>query len=179
MPSKIAYRDENQAWGPDKRMLSRDVIGYEVKPGMRSYTWFKLLLDEKADPTDYDDPNLQSAVGEGALRLPATKTALDVVSDYLRIARQTLMKELERPFGSKALESLPIHFWVTAPAIWDDRAQALMIDALRNAGFFDRPEDQVRTVSEPEAAAIAALKQSHDQSATLIKVMRVSTSVRF
>lgn len=137
---------------------------------MKSYTWFKLLLDERADPTEYDCPLLHSAVGEGTLKLPPGKSVIDVVADYLRILKKDLMHILAGPIGEDILKITPINFWFTVPAIWDDRAQARTKTALELAGYDRRSIDKVYFVTEPEAAAACVLKQAIDQDSELLKV---------
>jgi hypothetical protein len=51
---------------------------------MVSYSWTKMLLDQKAVPTEYDDPDLMKAASNGLMKLPSGKTAKDVVTDYLK-----------------------------------------------------------------------------------------------
>ncbi|OBT74407.1 hypothetical protein VF21_06831 [Pseudogymnoascus sp. 05NY08] len=49
--------------------------------------------------------------------------------------------------------------WITLPAIWSDEAKAATLTAAKNAGFGHNPHDEVFTIAEPEAAAIATLKK--------------------
>ena len=49
--------------------------------------------------------------------------------------------------------------WITLPAIRSEEAKAATLAAAKNAGFGDNPKDQVFTIAEPEAAAIATLKK--------------------
>jgi len=67
VPSMIAYNSEN------KHVL-RDHWGYEVKAGMQSYTWTKLLFDKATSTSEFDDPKLYGAAGKGLLKLPSGKS---------------------------------------------------------------------------------------------------------
>lgn len=171
MPSVIAYASENQSWGPGGRKSTQDVIGFEVQPGMVCYTWWKLDLAKDARQTEYDDPLLLSAVGKGIGRLPKGKTAEDVAADFLRLFRQIVMKDIASKIGEKLLNSTPIEFRATVPAIWPDKAQHHTESAYRRAGFYDRKIDKVKFVSEPEAAAVSTLKRYSNQPVTSVKVM--------
>jgi hypothetical protein len=48
--------------------------------------------------------------------------------------------------------------WITLPAIWSDEAKDATLAAAKKAGFGNRVGDEVFTIAEPEAAAIATLK---------------------
>ena len=75
-PSWVAFASENED-------LDENAWGYQVEPGMTTYAWTKLLLDDSALPTEYDDPDLKNATGTGIMKLPRTKNAKGVVTEYL------------------------------------------------------------------------------------------------
>src|SRR5436305_564037 len=91
VPSQIAYAKENE-----ERGLEDDRWGYGVEAGMRSYCWTKLLLDQNAAVTDYDDPSLREAAGGAGLKIPLGRTPVDVVADYLTHLYKHCMDRLER-----------------------------------------------------------------------------------
>jgi molecular chaperone DnaK (HSP70) len=155
VPSTIAYLKENenisQTYG-----IQGDVWGYEVKPALVSCSWTKLLLDRHARSTEYDDINLESSIESGLLRLPPGKTASSVTTDYLSKLYKHCMKILGRHYAD-LLESTPIEFWFTMPAMWSDKAQNATKMAARNAGFGSRPLDTISMITEPEAGVLAAI----------------------
>ncbi|KAF3480439.1 heat shock 70 kDa protein 12A [Arthroderma uncinatum] len=61
-----------------------------------------------------------------------------------------------------------MEFWFTMPAIWSDKAQHATREAAKRAGFGSRPGDEIYMISEPEAAAIAALKDHTSNEALSI-----------
>ncbi|RAH64719.1 Hsp70 family protein [Aspergillus aculeatinus CBS 121060] len=153
VPSRIAYAAENE------RTIA-DLWGFQVQPGMSACSWTKLLLDENTSLTEFDDRSLDEASGAGILRLPAGKTAVDVVADYLTYIYKHIMYTLARHMTPPDLAITPIEFWFTVPAIWSDQAKDVTRTAARRAGFAssrDRPCDRLFFISEPEAAAITAL----------------------
>jgi hypothetical protein len=89
--------------------------------------------------------------------LPPGKTALQVCIDYLSGVYKYCMQELKRTWGDGMVDGTPIDFWVTMPATWSDRAQALTKTAACTAGFASRAGDRIFMITEPEAAAVAAL----------------------
>ena len=127
---------------------------------MVSYSWMKLRLDEHTKITEYDDVSLSglaSSQGEGLLKLPPGKTAVDVCIDYLTGVYNYTISELNRTWGEHIVNATPIDFWVTFPATWSDRAKDLTKTAALTAGFGSRPSDRMSFITEPEAAAVATL----------------------
>lgn len=164
VPSKIAYVSENP------KLLTEDVWGYGVFPGLRSYCWTKLLLDTKTCETQYDDPLLQQAVGSAIMGLPPGKSAEDVVADYLGFMYQHCLRSLEEKMTPAILAVTPLEFWFTMPAIWSDSAQFATKRAAERAGFGSRPQDEIRMITEPEAAALAAFKSTSDNFEDVLQV---------
>lgn len=130
---------------------------------MIAYSWTKLLLDQGARITKYDDSALETASKTGILQLPEGKTAVDVVADYLSEVYEHIMNTIAKQITEEALKITPIEFWFTVPAIWSDQAQSATMAAAKRAGFgaslFKRRNDKIFLISEPEAAAITALKK--------------------
>ncbi|KAH8702220.1 Hsp70 family protein [Talaromyces proteolyticus] len=155
-PSCIAYPDENKSLGKRK-------WGFQVEPGHKCYSWTKLLLDKNAPLTKYDDPMLEKATKSGIMQLPPGKDAVGVVADFLTSVYEHIMHILEKGLAEEILGMSAIEFWFTMPAIWSDKAQAATREAAKRAGFGPRPErplDTIYMITEPEAAAIAALTRS-------------------
>ena len=151
-PSRIAYPVDNPR-------ISKQRWGYQVEPGIIAYSWTKLLLDENTPLTKYDDATLDDSSGAGILKLPKSKTAVDVVSNYLSEVYNYILKTIAKQITEEALSVTPLEFWFTVPAIWSDQAQSATRTAAWRAGFGNRAGDHIFMISEPEAAAIAALKK--------------------
>lgn len=155
-PTTIAYAAENR-----NKSLTRNHWGFETTKGLRGlkqYAWTKLLLDNKSDLTDFDDPLLKEMYGSGFLTLPSGKSAKDVVTDYLREIYQHTMTILESEIDPTILRTMPMECWITTPAIWTHGAKNATLEAAKAAGFGSRPKYVVNSISEPEAAALTALK---------------------
>ena len=167
VPSKYAYAIENPG-------LEVDKWGYEVESHMKAYTWTKLLLDQNAASTEFDNPHLQAQVGNGLLRLPHGKSAQDVASDFLRFLYKHIMAKLEKIMGKSMMNETPVHFWFTAPATWADEATDATREAARAAGFQSRDQDELYMITEPEAAAVAILSTGIDRDRGLYKVSPLS-----
>lgn len=173
-PSRIAYPTDN-------RRLGNQRWGFEVEPSMVAYSWTKLLLDENTPLTKYDDTALENASGMGILRLPANKTAVDVVSDYLSEVYKHIHRTIAKQITEETLRITPLEFWFTVPAIWSDQAQDATRKAAQRAGFgrsVERPNDEIFMITEPEAAAVAALKKTTtDGLGASVKVSRAIISI--
>lgn len=155
VPSVIAYLHENEA-ARENDGISGDLWGYEVRPGLVGCSWTKLLLDEKAQSTEYDDLDLSNPQESGLLRLPSGKTAVDVATDYLKKLYEHCMDILTKHYADLLIVT-PIEFWFTMPAMWRDQAQAKTRRAAMNAGFGTRKNDAIKMITEPEAGVIAAM----------------------
>ncbi|KAL4733033.1 hypothetical protein BDV11DRAFT_200880 [Aspergillus similis] len=154
-PSRIAYAAENPR-------LNKDRWGFQVEPGMVSYSWTKLLLDRGTPLTKYDDSALEKASNIGIMLLPENKSPEDIVGQYLANVYEHILKKIGKSITEETLQNTPIEFWFTVPAIWSDRAQLATRDAARRAGFagtLHRPSDRLFLITEPEAAAIAVLSK--------------------
>lgn len=148
----IAFASENPR-------LTRNNWGYEVTRNHKQYAWTKLLLDKNVDLGAHDDPSLRQMYGEeGFLGVPTDMTAKDVVRDYLAELYKHTVSVLIRELSKEVFDSLPMECWITMPAIWSDGAQSATRDAAVQAGFGSRPNDSVSMITEPEAAALWALK---------------------
>ncbi|EME86907.1 uncharacterized protein MYCFIDRAFT_172600 [Pseudocercospora fijiensis CIRAD86] len=163
-PTRIAYGDENGSSG--------NVWGYEVAPRMKSYAWMKLLLDPE-QMTKYDDPSLTKSQGEGVLRKPLNKTAVEICADYLTELASFAYQSLEKRVSPEVLQATPLDFWFTVPAVWSDKAKRDTLRAAQKAAkqakLRAHPDSQVFLIREPEAAAIAVLSDvTQDRRLTLL-----------
>ncbi|GIZ48282.1 hypothetical protein CKM354_001135000 [Cercospora kikuchii] len=152
-PTRIAYASENR-----KAALNQNLWGYQVEPGMISCSWTKLLLDSETKNSQYDDPSIRAAIDEGRLRLPNNRDAQGVAADFLKGLYAHMENKLIREYGKGIFDSTPMDCWLTVPAVWSDQAQNATKAAAKEAGFGARPGDSISLIPEPEAAAVAVLK---------------------
>ncbi len=163
-PTRIAYARENP-------QIKRNKWGFEVSSKLISYSWTKLLLDKNAAAGEYDDPALSKMAGSGMLQLPAFRNAAGVCEDFLHEVYLHLSTKLRLQMTDLTFDNTAMECWITLPAIWSDEAKDATLTAARNAGFGSRPGDEVFTIAEPEAAAIATLKRfSNPDALNPIKV---------
>lgn len=107
-------------------------------------------------------------------QLPSFRDAPGVCEDFLHEIYLFVSKMLRQQMSDSTFEKTPMECWITLPAIWSDEAKAATLTAARNAGFGHKPYDEVFTIAEPEAAAIATLKKYSEPGAlNPIKVIRM------
>lgn len=107
---------------------------------------------------EYDDPSLSKMAGDGILHLPSFRDAAGVCEDFLHEVYVYVSGKLRQEMTTVTFESTPMECWITLPAIWSDEAKDATLAAAKKAGFGNREGDEVFTITEPEAAAIATLK---------------------
>ncbi|KIV85372.1 hypothetical protein PV11_01072 [Exophiala sideris] len=149
-PSRIAYQKENPGLDSDKTV-------YEVRPGMISCQWTKLLLDPSEDTSGLDDPLLEKSVGTKLMHIPIDMTAQEVYRDILKRAYQQIWNSLEDEMGEKALEKTSLRFVITLPAGWSLKGRVATRQAARDAGFGGRGRDDIVLIDEAEAAMCYAV----------------------
>ncbi len=162
-PSRIAYASENSD-------LDADAWGYEVEPGMKCYSWTKLLLDSSALPSEYDDPDLRNSAAPGLMALPPNKKAVDVVTDFMKGMNRMFKQAITEHMDKDGDLPMPVELWLTVPATWSEEAKWATRSAAIAAGFADRPGDEINLISEPEAAAYLALKSKLNDESDLVRV---------
>ncbi len=171
-PTRIAYARENT-------QIKKNKWGFEVDPKLVSYSWTKLLLDKNAAAGEHDDPALSSMVGSSMLQLPPFREAAGVCEDFLHEVYVYVSDKLRQQMTDLIFDSTPMECWITLPAIWSDEAKDATLEAAKRAGFGSRAGDEVFTIAEPEAAAIAALKRfSKPDAFNPVKVCLYVISIR-
>ncbi|KAM3543706.1 hypothetical protein ARSEF1564_003366 [Beauveria bassiana] len=141
--------------------------GYNIPADKDVVRWFKLLLLDEADLPSavLKDPQYREA-REQVKRLSFSPTEL--VACFLRSLWKHCMENITRALGSSEVVNCKIHIVMTVPAIWPHYVQARMKSAAELAGMLQRTgtSSALRTptlefLSEPEAAALAALAEMH------------------
>jgi len=148
--------------------------GFQADSKVKSCAWTKLLLDGSSDYQMHDDPLLRAATGTEIFHLPNHRDPEGVCEDFLREVYLHTIEYLRRKITSEVLDITPMDCWLTLPATWSDRAKEATKAAAKRAGFGSRPGDgQLLTITEPEAAALYALKHYEPgESLNPIKVSR-------
>ncbi|PKY05178.1 actin-like ATPase domain-containing protein [Aspergillus campestris IBT 28561] len=137
VPTTLAYQENRTLWGYQTASLHPDTV----------FHGFKLLLD----PSQHDQ--YQPAIRSQSLLKKYDKTAVDVAGDYLKCLVAHAKTVLQRRLGA-AFECMELHYVLTVPAVWSDKAK----DATRVAGVkAGIPVSDITMISEPDAAAMYCL----------------------
>ncbi|KAJ4271772.1 hypothetical protein NW762_000478 [Fusarium torreyae] len=141
--------------------------GYAIAPEKEPLKWFKLLLlDDRDLPPDVArSTQLQEA---RRLRNEANRDPIEIIASFLRKLWNHSLESIERSVGPDLLKRSNFQVVITLPAIWPPYAQQKMKQAAQESGILDpRPDagtTTLRFVSEPEAAALATIKDLAQRS---------------
>lgn len=139
VPTEIAYEGLDVKWG------------FQIFDDDTRYQWFKLDLTNKTPSNlsylsiEYPDPK--------AAPPSYDKTAKKLTTDYLNAVRCHVLKILKMKLGKVLVETTPIVFVITVPAIWTEAAKFTTRQCAMRAGM----GHDLQIVSEPEAAVIYTL----------------------
>lgn len=140
VPSKISYLGGKvHKWG------------YEVDVRQESFKWIKLLLE----PEQKHSQTIAEVKHSNELLTRLGMTADQVVTDYLkelwRYTREDIRKRMDEDDWESIYHRRVI---LTVPAMWSHQAKDRTLRAAKDAGL----PDDIHIVTEPEAAALATLK---------------------
>ncbi|EXL89731.1 hypothetical protein FOPG_00319 [Fusarium oxysporum f. sp. conglutinans race 2 54008] len=146
---------------------SRDIKwGCGISPEHEPLKWFKLLLLE---PKDIPQGATNSTQLKEARRLQSKvgKEPVEIVACFLRKIWDHSVESIRRAIGDGVMKRSKFQVVITLPAIWPPYAQQRMKMAAKQAGILDprlAGPTTLRFVSEPEAAALATIKDLSKRS---------------
>ncbi|KAI0431929.1 hypothetical protein F5Y09DRAFT_354444 [Xylaria sp. FL1042] len=162
-PSGSNEADSDSPKVPSRISYSRGGIthwGHQMADKEAEISWSKLLLLDEADL----QPHLMNSDHIKQARKNVEETGKDVVtiiSDFLAKVWDHVLEVITRARGRQFVSTRPFHVVITVPAIWQDYAVQRMEQAVRKAGILNKrpgcPETTYTFISEPEAAALAAI----------------------
>ncbi|KIX07783.1 uncharacterized protein Z518_02437 [Rhinocladiella mackenziei CBS 650.93] len=148
VPSQIAYFDGGFEWGN------------RIRPRTRREAWTKLLLDEKETRKLAVDLLTGNNNDDGSPPPYPGKPPVEIAGDFLSGVKKHLEDSLKTRYG-KIASLFERDIVITVPAVWSDRAKDLTCQAVSRAGFHDA-NTTISIITEPEAAAIYALKEMRE-----------------
>jgi hypothetical protein len=123
VPTELAFDGEKCRWG------------FEIDDDEPRYQWFKLGLDPKQEQ---EVSHLSVAYPDPKALPPAydmTHSPGMLAITYLTYLRNHIMSILRLKLGDGVINTTPIRFTITVPAIWDDAAKGRTQDCAREAGM--------------------------------------------
>ncbi|KAL2685560.1 hypothetical protein Neosp_006660 [[Neocosmospora] mangrovei] len=140
--------------------------GYSIPIDKDPLKWFKLLL--------LDDKDVPSEVANSAqlhearrLRKELNKDPIEIIGCFLRQIWNHSIDSIRRSVGADLLRRSKFQVIITVPAIWPHYARQRMKQAAKMSGILQPRsggETVLRFISEPEAAALATLKDLSKRS---------------
>ena len=138
--------------------------GYSVSAKDESLRWIKLLLES----SNQHEKTVKPVKDSNALLKKINKTAQEVVTDYLRLLWNYALQDIRDHCDSYDEEIYGLKIVLTVPAMWTPAAKEKTIQAARASGM----PDDISLVTEPEAAALATLKEKAEEE--ILKVCYTS-----
>ena len=134
--------------------------GYSIPLDVEPLKWFKLFLLRTKDlPTEVaSSTHLEEA---RRIQAEAKKGSGYIISAFIRKLWNHSMESIQDALGSDVVEQSKLRVIITMPAIWPAYAQSRMKSTAKSSGILDaRPAGTttLRFITEPEAAALATLK---------------------
>ncbi|KAK4079305.1 hypothetical protein Trihar35433_410 [Trichoderma harzianum] len=154
--TSIAYSKESES----------PLWGYAAPVGSSTLNWFKLCIIDEEDIPLYLRASTHLQTVQAALERLGTH-AVEVISHYLRELWNYTLGCIERAEGASIVELSAFKVIVTLPAIWPAYAQFRMKEAIQKAGILslrNAADTTVEFISEPEAAALATLRDMSDRA---------------
>ncbi|KAL8759425.1 MAG: hypothetical protein Q9199_000795 [Rusavskia elegans] len=149
VPSSISYVDgKPQKWG------------YTVGLTDESFRWVKILLEENHKYISTVEPVKNS----NRLLTKVDKKAYEVVADYLKLLWEYTLDDIQK-FHPTFREIFALRVVLTVPAMWSPAAKDKTLQAARLAGM----PSPIKLVTEPEAAALATLKDKAADNTLKVK----------
>ncbi|KAJ5787881.1 hypothetical protein N7457_002871 [Penicillium paradoxum] len=142
VPTLCTYKDRRMKWG-----YQADLSSHPIKQS-QAIQGFKLLLDES------QKFRYKPAIESQAIIQDMNKTPINVAGDYLEKLVTHARDILARRFGT-ALQTMDMEYILTVPAVWSDKGKDSTLQAAYWAGI---PNSSIRLLSEPEAAAVCAIR---------------------
>ncbi|KAG7438552.1 Heat shock 70 kDa protein 12B [Fusarium oxysporum f. sp. raphani] len=154
-PTQLLYDDKKgTSWG------------YSIPASEDALKWFKLLLLDSDDVPILVSKSSQMRCAQKLLD-KMRKDPVEVIACYLRKIWNHAIDSIQRTVGAELLKKSPFHVVITLPAIWPPYAQQRMKQAAKTSGILDARscgETKLRFISEPEAAALATIKDLSKRS---------------
>lgn len=151
--------------------------GYVAPLGSASIQWFKLCLLDRDDIPQYQRSSEHLEAAMTSLEKSDTHV-VDVISNYLRELWQYTISCIERAEGASIVDVSAFKVVVTLPAIWPAYAQFRMKEAIERAGILNLRgvfDTALEFISEPEAAALAALQDLSDRADMVVRHILTAT----
>lgn len=154
-PTQLWYdEDDNATWG------------YSIPADEDALKWFKLLLLKPEDlPADVSKSKQLATARR--LQQERDEKPIDIIACFLGKLWNHALGSIRRSIGAHLLDMSKFYVVITLPAIWPPYAQNYMKQAAGLSGILNARScgaTTLRFVSEPEAAALATIRDLSKRS---------------
>lgn len=151
--------------------------GYSVSAENDALKWFKLLLLDEEDVSK-DVANSTQYQEARILQKKTGKSTLEIIACFVGHLWNHTIASISSSIGAELLAKCKFRVVITVPAIWTPKAHMRMRKAAEMSGILAKRscgDTKLSLISEPEAAALATMKDFSRRST--IKVKHLPSSV--
>ncbi|EGX45330.1 hypothetical protein AOL_s00170g37 [Orbilia oligospora ATCC 24927] len=145
-----SFRPTNDKVPTQISYTGNEPTSYGYTANKKPFKWFKVLLQQG----HYSEGVKDVRAAQDSL-LEVSKSIDEVVSDYLRWLWGRGKEDISRKQGSNFEGEYECRVVLTVPAVWSPVAKDRTLKAAKKAGL----PSNIKLVTEPEAAALATLKE--------------------
>lgn len=157
-PSVVAFKKDNPKHNAFRRVKDH-LVGFNVSADMVKCAFFKASLDRRAPATKFDNPILKRPIAESLVSFstPAKdEQAAIAVLKYIYNQEIQSAAGTQTGFEENTLEDTKYIFVLTHPAACSKAGRDKLEEIAKAAGLGSRPSDEVKLLSEAQAAAMAS-----------------------
>lgn len=183
-PSVVAFKKDNPNHSAFRR--GTDVlVGLNVTADMVSCSFFKASLDQRPQPSKFDNPILKKPIAKSLVGFSSPEEDEQAA---IAVLKQLYDEEIEKAtgvqtdFDERDTRETNFIFVLTHPAACSKAGRDKLEEIAKAAGLGSRPNDKVKLLSEAQAAAMAAFIsyqaiEKHEVWRTYFKVSPTYTPV--
>ncbi|KAH8587270.1 hypothetical protein B0O99DRAFT_642186 [Bisporella sp. PMI_857] len=122
--------------------------GFQLDDDPERICFAKLYLD----PSQIEAAQTLATFSTKLGRLPPNRKVTDGISKFLAALRDVALDRMAADWGKDFVDSTPVEYILTVPAVWSDKSKSDTLWCASQAGF--GPMEKIRLITEPEAAAV-------------------------
>lgn len=157
-PSVVAFKKDNPTH-PQFRKIKDHLVGFNVTPDMVSCSFFKASLDQRAQPTKFDNPILEEPIAKSLVSFSdptQDEQAAIAVLKYIYDQELENASAFQMNFEDRTLENTKFIFVLTHPAACSLAGRQKLEALAEAAGLGSRHGDKIKLLSEAQAALMAS-----------------------
>lgn len=156
VPSQVALSSDNV--GDDNFDSEVDsLFGFKIPKGATRRSYYKVSLDGEAGPSHFDDPIFNDQLSTKMIDSIDSNKNREAMVLALRHLRQIHHDKMVKQVSAEsALNNIKFIYVMAYPAACSHKGKENLCSIAEEAGYLDREGDELKTISEAHAAAMAA-----------------------